>query len=126
MRLLLDTHVLIWWTANHPMLSDKAKTLIANPANEVYFSSISIWEIAIKHSKLQFPLGALEMKEQLILDGFLPLAFSDSHAAQVAKLAAFHADPFDRALIAQALYEPMHLVTHDQVVAQYDQSIIQI
>lgn len=108
------------------MLSNKAKTLIANPENEVYFSSISIWEIAIKHAKAQFPVNPLEMKKQLISDGFLPRAFSDSHAAEVAKLAAFHADPFDRALIAQALYEPMHLVTHDQIVAQYNTSIIEI
>ena len=66
------------------------------------------------------------MKEQLVVDGFLPLPFSDSHAAEVAKLPAFHADPFDRALIAQALHEPMHLVTHDQIVAEYDKSIIHI
>ena len=108
------------------MLSIDARVLIANPENEVYFSSISIWEIAIKHAKSQFPLGALEMKEQFVEDGFLPLVFSDSHAVQVAKLPNLHGDPFDRALIAQALHEPMHLVTHDQIVAQYAKSILQI
>jgi PIN domain nuclease of toxin-antitoxin system len=122
-RLLLDTHLLLWWLADDPALPARAAQLIADPANDVFVSAISLWEIAIKSR-----LGKLEADVDAILaavpaSGFQPLPMSLAHAARVAHLPDLHRDPFDRALVAQAHLEPMHLLTHDPVVAAYGHGI---
>lgn len=117
MRLLLDTHVLIWWATADSRMSEDCRFLLADPDNEVFFSSISIWEVAIKHAKgLLLDSGARE-------NGLRPLGFSSIHAQQVGKLPDFHQDPFDRALIAQAICEPMTLISQDRWFSNYPVSL---
>ncbi|HWS83054.1 MAG TPA: type II toxin-antitoxin system VapC family toxin [Ktedonobacteraceae bacterium] len=124
MRLLLDTHILLWWLADDPALSAQADVLIADPANETFVSSISLWEIAIKAHLGKIVADVDEIRVATLTSGFTPLPFTDSHAVAVACLPDHHRDPFDRALIAQARVEPLHLITHDQMVATYSGDIL--
>lgn len=117
MRLLLDTHVFIWWRENNPLLKEEARRAIAE-ADLVLVSAASAWEIAIKMAlgKLQVP-GPVE---QAVEDsGFGKLLVDFSHAAAVAGLPHHHADPFDRMLIAQAQVEGLTIVTHDRWFEPY-------
>jgi PIN domain nuclease of toxin-antitoxin system len=111
-RLLLDTHALLWWLADDPALSRRARDAIAEPANEPIVSAASVWEIAIKRS-----LGKLTAPEDLPKliseQGFGWLAVEAAHAWHVRELPAHHRDPFDRILIAQALVERLPIVTND-------------
>jgi len=122
MRLLLDTHIYLWWLADHPSLSDQAKSKIAN-ATEIYVSSASIWEASIKAG-----LGKLEVDiDELVLhieaSGFRELPISARHAATVRTLPALHNDPFDRLLVAQAVCEPLRLLTHDDKLKGYSELV---
>lgn len=123
MRLLLDTHALLWWLAGDRQLSRRAKLAIANQANEIFVSAASAWEVATKHrlGKLQHagPLVVdfgLEMRRQ----GFLELAVSWRHAQAAGALPGPHRDPFDRMLIAQAREEMMALVSIETIFDGYD------
>ena len=131
MRLLLDTHVALWAIADVDRLSERARTLIADPDNTVAISSATIWEIAIKHSLSRkgvgrMPVSAAEASELFAAAGYGTLDITARHAVAVEQLPALHADPFDRMLVAQALTEPMHLITADAQVAAYAASIIRI
>jgi PIN domain nuclease of toxin-antitoxin system len=121
-RLLLDTHVFLWWVAASAKVSRKARTAIASARNECYVSVASGWEIAIKVSlgKLRIE-GALDrfLPEQLAANGFRPLPIDLKHAARVAILPFHHRDPFDRLLVAQALEEDLAVVTADPSFARY-------
>ena len=120
MNLLLDTHVLIWWATDNPRLEKEGlRTILESIANEVYFSSLSIREIAIKHSRGQLPLGPDLLRNASLQAGLLELPFRSSHAAKISSLPPIHQDPFDRAMIAQALIEPMAFVSIDTKVRQY-------
>ena len=118
MQLLLDTHALIWWLSND-FISVKAKEAIADPDNIVFVSAASAWEIAIKKSlgKLQAPD---DLNVQIDEKRFRPLAISIDHALTVEKLPLHHQDPFDRILIAQALYENLIIVTRDRKFGLYE------
>jgi PIN domain nuclease of toxin-antitoxin system len=122
MRLLLDTHVLLWWREASPRIGDEARREIAT-ADDVFVSAASAWEVAIKVAlgKLRIP-GPLEAAVSDSGFGALPIAFS--HAAAVTGLAAHHADPFDRMLIAQAVVEGLTIVTHDRRFAPYGVPIV--
>ncbi|BCS53610.1 type II toxin-antitoxin system VapC family toxin [Geobacter sp. SVR] len=126
MRLLLDTHVALWAITDSPALPEKARRYILAPHNEVYVSAVSIWEIAIKHGlgRGNMPVSGREAADYFSQAGYLTLDISAEHAAFVEELPNHHADPFDRMLVAQALYEPMHLLTHDKVIAAYSDVII--
>lgn len=124
MRLLLDTHILLWWLNDSPDLPEQAKALIADPANEVYVSPLSLWEIAIKSRLGKITADVDAVRQAALASGFDPLAFTLEHAADVARLPDHHRDPFDRALVAQARVEPMRLLTHDEVVAMYGESVL--
>ncbi len=117
MRLLLDTHVLLWWLADHPALSKQARHLIANEP-EVFASAASAWEIAIKRA-----LGKLEAPEDLraALDasGIRRLPIELEHAAIAGALPRHHDDPFDRMLVAQAQHEGLTLLTSDARISSY-------
>ena len=130
MRLLLDTHVAIWALASPDLLTTRVAELIADPANDVFVSAASVWEIAIKHTLGRAtgapPFGGGEAIEYFRDAGYLTLPVSAEHAALVETLPPHHADPFDRLLIAQALHEPMRLVTGDPLVARYSETIIRI
>lgn len=122
MRLLLDTHVLLWWLADDPALSVQARRLIANEP-EVLVSAASVWEIAIKRA-----LGKLEVPEDLLeaIDasgiGRLPIGLE--HAVIAGALPRHHDDPFDRMLVAQARHEGLTLLTSDARIASYAVAVL--
>lgn len=118
MRLLLDTHVLLWWLTDDRRLGAQARALIANADNSVYVSAASAWEISIKRAlgKLRAPPGLDGTVEEA---GFEKLAIGFQHAERAGALPSLHSDPFDRMLIAQALLEDLVLVTADKSFAEY-------
>lgn len=124
MRLLLDTQILIWWLENDAALPPHARARIADPMNDVFVSALSLWEIAIKARLGKIAVDAGQVRKAAQEDGFLLLPFSDEHAIAVAALPDHHRDPFDRALIAQAMIEPLILLTHDRQVAVYGGTIL--
>ena len=124
MRLLLDTHILLWWLADDSALPARADLLIADRANEAFVSPISLWEIAIKAHLGKIVADVDEIRAAAAASGFTPLPFTDEHAVAIAHLPDHHRDPFDRALIAQAHVEPLYLITHDQMVATYSGNIL--
>jgi PIN domain nuclease of toxin-antitoxin system len=130
-RLLLDTHVALWAIADSPRLSPRGRALIADPANEVVVSAVTLWEIAIKHALARrgpnaMPVSAAEALGYFDAAGYERLAISAAHALAVEELPALHADPFDRLLVAQALAEPLRLLTHDSQVAAYSDTIVRV
>ncbi|MFO1372066.1 MAG: type II toxin-antitoxin system VapC family toxin [Candidatus Competibacteraceae bacterium] len=128
MRILLDTHVALWAITDDLRLSAQARALIVQPTNSVIVSAVSIWEIAIKHSlgRGEMPISGAEALGYFRAAGYLLLDVTPEHAAGVEQLPAVHADPFDRLLVAQALAEPLRLITHDATVARYSDTIIQV
>jgi PIN domain nuclease of toxin-antitoxin system len=123
MRLLLDTHVFLWAVAGSPLLKPAARRLIES-ADEVYVSAASIWEVAIKARLGKIEADPYELTAAIRASGFLELPVSATHAAGVAQLELHHNDPFDRLLIAQALVEPLKLVTVDEVLAKYSDLVV--
>jgi PIN domain nuclease of toxin-antitoxin system len=127
-RLLLDTHVIIWLAVEPELIPPAILAEIADPANEVFASVASIWELAIKESLRKKsgmpPMTSLQALEFLRDAGIELLPITERHAVAVADLPPIHADPFDRMLVAQALTEPLRLVSHDRNVAAYNPSTI--
>lgn len=125
MRLLLDTHVLLWAVGYSQRLPPATRDLLVDAANEVYFSAASVWEIAIKSSlrRRDFEVEPYSMLSALSQMGFTELPVSARHAAEVGRLAHFHKDPFDRLLIAQARAEPMVLLTADRALLRYSDNV---
>lgn len=120
---MLDTHVFLWWLADHSSLGPHARAIIAEPRNDVRVSAASIWEIGIKRHKGL--LDAPDDLEALVEDeGFGKLPISLFHAQQAASLPAIHRDPFDRMLVAQAQAEGLELLTADGTLPQYAVRII--
>jgi PIN domain nuclease of toxin-antitoxin system len=128
MRLLLDTHVLLWALAGSRRLPDATRELIESPENDVLFSAASIWEIAIKAYALhaEFGVDAATIITAARDTDFDELAISAEHAAGVAALPAHHKDPFDRMLISQAIAEPARLVTADRALAAYSSDLVML
>lgn len=128
MNLLLDTHVALWAITDSPKLPLKARELILSPKTNVWISAASVWEIAIKHGlgRGDMPVSGEDAARYFRESGYRFLAVEPEHAVAVEGLAAHHQDPFDRILVAQALAEPMRLMTHDPLVARYSDTIITI
>lgn len=131
MRLLLDTHIALWAIADHPSLSAKARELIDDPNNQIVVSTATIWEIAIKHALARggandMPISGNDALGYFRDAGFEVLDISPAHAASIESLPTLHADPFDRMLVAQAMAVPLRLLTHDQRIAAYSDSIIAV
>ena len=129
MNLLLDTHIALWAVFGHRRLPPRARALISDPQNAVTVSVASLWEIAIKHAIVRagvraIPVSANEAFGHFERAGYALLAISSAHARAVETLPPHHKDPFDRMLIAQALSEPMRLLTHDPGLARYSDTII--
>ena len=129
MRILLDTHIALWAIVDDPRLPAGASELIADAGNLILVSAASVWEIAIKHalargSANDMPISGTRALEYFHAAGYEMLAITAAHAAAVDRLQARHSDPFDRLLVAQALHEPLHLLTHDAQLAQYSDTII--
>lgn len=118
MRLLLDTHILLWTLADDQRLSRKARRLIED-ANEIYISAASFWELAIKISLGKLDADLDEIRSCCRESGFIELPVAVEHAMAIRELDSHHRDPFDRILIATAITEPMHLLTADSMVARY-------
>jgi PIN domain nuclease of toxin-antitoxin system len=123
-RLLLDTHILLWWLKDDEQLPSRASMLISDRRNQVFISPMSLWEIAIKSQMRKIDVDVDEVRMGALRSSFRPLPFSLEHAAAVARIPQHHRDPFDRALIAQALIEPMHLLTHDGGLAAYGEQVL--
>lgn len=121
MRLLLDTHLLLWAAGPVERLSAPARQLIDDPDNELLFSAVSLWEIAIKSSwrRDDFKVDARLLRRNLLNNGYRELAVTGEHAAAIDDLPPLHKDPFDRILVAQSAVEGIALLTADPLVAQY-------
>jgi len=121
MRLLVDTHLLLWATARSRRLPKEARQLLEDPANEIFFSAASLWEIVIKAAlrKPDFKADVALLRPALAEMGFAELPVSGAHAERLASLPPLHEDPFDRMLVAQSLAEPLVLLTNDGVLAGY-------
>lgn len=121
MKLLLDTHLLLWAAGDPGRLSATATALISEPENELFFSAASLWEIAIKHSlgRPDFKVDARVLRRGLLDNGYSELPIGSEHAVAIGSLPDIHKDPFDRILVAQATVEGITLLTADGLVAQY-------
>jgi len=121
MKLLLDTHFLIWGAVEPERLSHAARALIEDLNNDLVFSAVSLWEIAIKtglrRASFQIEVGLL--RRSLFDNGYSEIVATGAHAVALASLPLIHKDPFDRMLVAQATVEGLTLVTGDPVVAKY-------
>ena len=131
MRILLDTHILFWSMCMEEKLPRHILSWINDPENEVFFSSASVWEIVIKHSKnpTVMPVDGNTFVSECIKAGFTPLAIENRHVLAVSGLkrkdgAPPHNDPFDRILIAQAKTEEMTMITHDGLLAGYGEKCV--
>lgn len=124
MRLLLDTHVLLWWLANDPALPRAVREAIAQPSNETWVSAASIWEAAVKRNLGRLRFHDDDLKSALPESGFRPLPVTIDHALLAGSLPNHHRDPFDRMLVAQARLEGLTLVTRDPALHLYDAPIL--
>jgi PIN domain nuclease of toxin-antitoxin system len=125
-KLLLDTCTFLWLAGGGP-LGAAAAAAIRTPANEVYLSAVSVWEMATKHMNGKLPLPqSLDqiVRTERALRGVLELPFDEASALQVLKIPALHRDPFDRMLIAQSIALGMAIVTPDPLIAQYPVRVI--
>lgn len=121
MKLLLDTHLLLWAAGYPGRLPAAARTLLDDPQNEPIFSSASLWEVAIKHGlgRGDFRVDARLLRRGLLDNGYDELPVTSEHAVTLDSLPPIHKDPFDRILVAQSMVEGITLLTTDPLVAQY-------
>ena len=125
MKLLLDTHLLLWAASNPSRLSKTARALLENPENELLFSAASLWEIAIKGSlgRADFQVDGRLLRRGLLDNGYIELPITGEHAVGVDALPPIHKDPFDRLLVSQALTEGITLLTNDATLRRYPGTI---
>lgn len=129
MRLLLDTQVAVWALKEPERIGIEGRKLIADSGNAVYVSVVSIWEIANKRALGRSsapPFTSVEAVRFFEEAGYLMLAVTAAHAAVTEQLPLLHKDPFDRLLVAQAITEPLRLLTQDSAVAAYDPGILRV
>lgn len=121
MKLLLDTHLLLWAAGEPTRLSRKARGLLADPENELLFSVASLWEISIKRGlgRADFKVEPRLLRRGLVDNGYSELAITSDHVVAIDALPPIHKDPFDRALVAQASVEGIMLLTSDALLARY-------
>ncbi|MFW3461819.1 type II toxin-antitoxin system VapC family toxin [Streptomyces microflavus] len=124
MRLLLDTHVILWWLADSDELSDQVKDLLDTEPT-VHLSAVSAWEIAIKQSLGKLD-GPDDLAERVRDSQFTSLPITAGHGVRAGRLPALHRDPFDRILVAQAQIEGMTVVTRDKWIPQYDVPVMAV
>ena len=122
MRILLDSHVALWWLADDGALGPRCRDLVAG-ADEAFVSAVTPWELGIKQAigKLAMPTGLVAAVRA---GGFLPLAISVEHAERAPALPPHHRDPFDRMLVAQAQLEGLAIVTADEALGAYDVTVV--
>jgi len=125
MRLLLDTHLILWWEGNHPKLPQVVRQTVLEQSEAVYVSRASLWEMAIKISLGRLRVDLARFVDAVESQGFEWLEIRNHHLLAVAELPTFddHKDPFDRLLVAQSLTEPLILLTVDDKLARYGATI---
>lgn len=121
MKLLLDTHVLLWWLRDNPLLRSRARALIADRRNEVLISIASFWELSIKRRKGGIEDGGVKVWHEAATEGFTVLGVSPEHLEALESLPAVprHKDPFDHLILAQASAEQALVMTHDRAMTAY-------
>jgi PIN domain nuclease of toxin-antitoxin system len=126
LKLLLDTHILLWAAGQPEKLSESTRTLLSSPENSLFFSAVSIWEIVIKLGlgREDFKVDPYRLRKLLVTHGYAELSVTAEHALKVISLPSLHKDPFDRLLLAQARTEGMLLLTCDVSVSQYQESVL--
>ena len=127
MKILLDTHVFLWWAVDDPQLPVKLRQALESPDNTLFLSSASVWDLVIKQGlgRIRLPDDPADwLQVYLTQYGLLPLAIEHTHVLAIRDLPPKHKDPFDRVLIAQAICEGMTLATADQVIRQYDVPVL--
>lgn len=126
MKLLLDTHILLWAAGWPERLSGSVRAMLKASENRLFFSAASIWEIVIKLGlgREDFKVDPYRLRKMLVAHGYTELPVTAEHALRIGTLPVLHKDPFDRLLLAQARAEGMQLVTADAVVSQYKESVI--
>ena len=125
MKVLLDTHIFLWLNADDPKLTNRARTLLEN-AQEVFVSAASFWELAIKISRGGIALDLNELRSAMASNSFTLLPVTAEHACATSRLPWHRRDPFDRMLVAQAICEPLRLITADTQLEPYSELIIKI
>ncbi len=128
MKLLLDTHLLLWAAGAPDRLPPDARTLLEDPANDLLFSAASLWEVAIKNQlgRPDFHADPRLLRRGLLDNGYAEVPIASAHAVALDLLPPLHKDPFDRILIAQALVEGITLLTADPLLARYPGPIRQV
>jgi PIN domain nuclease of toxin-antitoxin system len=128
MKLLLDTHILLWAAGDPEKLSNTARALIEDSQNQLYFSAASLWEISIKNKlgRSDFKVDLAVLRRNLLDNDFVEIAINGAHALAVDSLPPIHKDPFDRILLAQTHVEGITLMTSDAVLAEYPLAVIKI
>lgn len=126
MKLLLDTHVLLWAAGEPDKLSEAVRSLLLDESNSLFFSSASIWEIVIKRGlgRDDFRVDPIRLRRMLVMNGYMEISVASDHALAVDGLPLLHKDPFDRILLAQARTEGLSLVTSDAQLVRYGDGII--
>ncbi|MCM1326302.1 MAG: type II toxin-antitoxin system VapC family toxin [Bacteroidales bacterium] len=131
MKILLDTHIAIWAVLDSAELSDEARAMILDEDNEIYYSAASVWEITIKHMAHPetFLYSGKHLEKGCEDSGFIALPIFNKHSAELETLvrpkdAPLHKDPFDRILLAQAKSEGMKFMTHDSLIAYYNEPLV--
>ena len=126
MQVLFDTHALLWFLSDNRMLPRKIRSRLLEPETRLFFSPVSILEIAIKHSlkPAAMPCAPDEVREAAEASGLVELPFASGHSVAVGSLPWIHRDPFDRMLLAQARVERMTLLTHDDAIAAYGDGVL--
>jgi len=119
MRILLDTHALLWWLTDDPALGKSAREVISDPDSVVFVSAVCLWEISVKSAAGRIDTGNVDLPDEITSAGFLDLPINGFHAWQAGQLPRHHGDPFDRLLAAQALRERLVCVTRDPAFANY-------
>ncbi len=122
MRILLDTHVLLWTLAGSDRIKSVSELILADDT-EVYVSAASWWELAIKIGLGKLPANLLELRAASVESGFIELPVAGRHTEALLQLSPLHRDPFDRLLVAQAITEPMRLLTADSMLAKYSELV---
>lgn len=125
MNLLLDTHIVLWASAEQSNLPKDAVELMDSNSNTLWVSAVTFWEVAIKRSlnKPDFRIDVAPLRAGLLRNGHFELPIDGTHAVELAKLPMYHTDPFDRLLVAQAKAEGMILLTSDRHLSQYGENI---
>lgn len=125
MRILLDTHIYLWWLDDSPLLPQTARKMIVG-ADLVYISAASLWEAIIKIGLGKLYADPADLVAGIRESGFEPLPITPEHTLALPRLADHHKDPFDRILLAQAITEPLRLITADALLASYSDLVVKV